>query len=314
MGPGLERRPQVEVHEPRAVPLGGQRGMVVHRTLPTRLRPLVGAWCFLDHYGPDDVDSSGGMLVRPHPHSGLQTVTWLFEGEVEHRDSADGHAMVRPGELSLMTAGDGIAHSEVSTPSTRVLHGIQLWAALPSAARDVPRSYEHVSAPAADLEGAQVRVFVGELAGVRSPAVVHSPLLGAEIVLAPHATLDLGVDESFEHAVLVDTGEVRLVDAVLHARELGYLEPGPGRITLANAGAEPSRVVLLGGTAFAEPIVMWWNFVARTHDEVVAMREDWAAGSSRYGEVPGWTYEDRLPAPELPRVRIRPRGAGGSPV
>jgi redox-sensitive bicupin YhaK (pirin superfamily) len=308
MSSALERRPAVEVHEPRAVPLGGHRAMIVHRTLPTRRRPLVGAWCFLDHYGPDDVAETGGMQVRPHPHSGLQTVTWLFEGSVEHRDSGGGAAVVVPGEISLMTAGDGIAHSEVSTSGTGSLHGIQLWAALPADALQIPRAYEHVAVPALDLAGAQARVFVGALAGARSSVAVHTPLLGAEIELAPHATLDLGVDESFEHAVLVDHGAVRVADTPLAPRELGYLAPGPTRLTLTNSGAAPARAILLGGAPFEEPIVMWWNFVARTHEEVVTMREDWAAGSSRYGEVPGWAYDDRLPAPELPRVRIRPRG------
>jgi redox-sensitive bicupin YhaK (pirin superfamily) len=308
MSSALERRPTVEVHEPRAVPLGGHRAMVVHRTLPTRQRPLVGAWCFLDHYGPDDVAETGGMQVRPHPHSGLQTVTWLFDGAVEHRDSGGGAAVVSSGEISLMTAGDGVAHSEVSTPGTAVLHGIQLWAALPDDALRAPRSYEHMAVPRLDLAGAEARVFVGELAGARSPVTVHSPLLGAEIVLSPHATLDLGIDEGFEHAVLVDSGTLRVSDTAITRRELGYLAPGPSRMTLANPSAEPVRAILLGGAPFAEPIVMWWNFVARTHDEIVAMREDWAQGSARYGAVEGWADADRLPAPELPRVRIRPRG------
>ncbi len=122
----------VEVMTPRDVPLGGPRAMTVRRTLPQRQRSLIGAWCFLDHYGPDHVADTGGMSVPPHPHTGLQTVSWLFTGEVEHRDSAGHHAMVRPGELNLMTAGHGISHSEVSTPETTVLHGAQLWVALPS--------------------------------------------------------------------------------------------------------------------------------------------------------------------------------------
>ena len=121
----------VEVLTPREVPLGGPRAMTVRRTLPQRQRSLIGAWCFLDHYGPDDVADTGGMSVAPHPHTGLQTVSWLFTGEIEHRDSAGHHAMVRPGELNLMTAGHGISHSEVSTPDDHGLHGAQLWVALP---------------------------------------------------------------------------------------------------------------------------------------------------------------------------------------
>src|SRR4051794_30446226 len=133
----------MEVLTPRDVPLGGLRAMTVRRTLPQRQRSLIGAWCFVDHYGPDDTTTTGGMDVPPHPHTGLATVSWLFTGEVEHRDSHGVHATVRPGELNLMTGGHGIAHSEVSTPDTTVLHGVQLWIALPDHARDAPRDFAH---------------------------------------------------------------------------------------------------------------------------------------------------------------------------
>lgn len=158
------RRPapdEIEVLEPRDVPLGGIRAMTVRRTLPLRQRSLIGAWCFADHYGPDRVARSGGMDVAPHPHTGLQTVSWLFDGEIEHRDSVGSHARVRPGELNLMTAGRGISHSEVSTPETDVLHGVQLWVALPEPARGIAPAFEHVVPEAmqdGDLSG---RVFIG---------------------------------------------------------------------------------------------------------------------------------------------------------
>ena len=133
---GPSRADAIEVLKPRDVPLGGPRGIHVRRTLPQRRRSLVGAWCFADHYGPHDVRSSRGMDVAPHPHTGLQTASWLFSGEVEHRDSARGTRLVRPGELNLMTAGAGICHSEVSTANTTLLHGVQLWIALPDNQRD----------------------------------------------------------------------------------------------------------------------------------------------------------------------------------
>lgn len=132
-----------QVLDPRAVPLGGPRAMTVRRTLPQRARSLIGAWCFADHYGPDLVSASGGMRVPGHPHTGLQTASWLFGGEVEHHDTADTHARVRPGELNLMTAGSGIAHSEYSTPATTVLYGVQLWVALPAAHRFTAPAFEH---------------------------------------------------------------------------------------------------------------------------------------------------------------------------
>ncbi|MCC2661372.1 MAG: pirin, partial [Arthrobacter sp.] len=138
-----EAASDIEILVPRAVALGGPRAMDVRRTLPQRQRSLIGAWCFLDHYGPDHVGATGGMQVPRHPHTGLQTVSWLFTGEVEHRDSAGFHAMVRPGEINLMTAGRGISHSEFSTPGTDVLHGAQLWVALPDAARHMEPTFEN---------------------------------------------------------------------------------------------------------------------------------------------------------------------------
>nr|WP_243418191.1 pirin family protein [Actinomycetospora cinnamomea] len=306
--------PQVEVLTPRAVPLGGPRAMSVRRTLPQRQRSLVGAWCFVDHYGPDDTSASGGMDVPPHPHTGLATVSWLFTGEVEHRDSLGVHAIVRPGELNLMTAGHGIAHSEVSTPGTTVLHGVQLWVALPEHARDAPRDFaHHVPAPVT-LEGATVRVFLGDLAGASSPVVTTTPLLGAELLVDAGARLALDVDPAFEHGLLVDGGRVALQGQPLGPGELGVVDPGPRRLEITAADGR-ARLVLLGGPPFGEQIVMFWNFVGRSHEEIVAFREAWEAGSERFGEVEGYVARDgrrgaaaRLPAPALPNATIRPRG------
>ncbi len=239
----------VEVVTSREVPLGGLRAMTVRRTLPQRQRSLIGAWCFVDHYGPDDVAATGGMDVAPHPHTGLQTVSWLFTGEIEHRDTLGMHALVRPGELNLMTAGHGIAHSEVSTPATATLHGVQLWLALPDSARDVPRDFEHHAPEEVRVDGASVRVFLGSLAGDTSPVRTYTPLLGAEVVLDPRAEVVLEVDPTFEHGVLVDVGPVRLGDTDLARAELGYVAPGAGRLVLANPADQPARVVLLGGVA-----------------------------------------------------------------
>ena len=189
----------VEVMVPRDVPLGGPRAMRVRRTLPQRHRSLIGAWCFVDHYGPDDVIDTGGMSVAPHPHTGLQTVSWLFTGEVEHRDSAGNHAMVRPGEVNLMTGGRGISHSEVSTAGTDVLHGAQLWVALPDAARDAEPGFQHHAPDPVRGPGWEARVFLGSVLGATSPVSTHTPLLGAEIMLAPGATLEIGVGGPLAH-------------------------------------------------------------------------------------------------------------------
>jgi quercetin 2,3-dioxygenase len=305
---------EVQVVTSREVPLGGPRAMRVRRTLPQRERSLVGAWCFADHYGPEDVAVSGGMDVPPHPHAGLQTVSWLFSGEVEHRDSGGVHALVRPGELNLMTAGSGVAHSEVSTRATTVLHGVQLWVALPDAARHRPRGFDHHVPAAVAVDGGTVRVLLGTLAGDTSPVPTHTPLLAAEVVLDAGATVALEVDPTFEHGVLVDRGPASLDGTELAVSELGYVAPGRDRLTLSNPGDVPARVVLLGGTPFTEPVLMWWNLVARTHEEIVALRADWEAGSERYGAVRGYTGATRrLPAPALPGTRLKPRPAPLAP-
>ncbi|MFI1714692.1 MULTISPECIES: pirin family protein [Streptomyces] len=297
---------EIEVLTARDVPLGGPRAMTVRRTLPQRARTLIGAWCFADHYGPDDVAESGGMDVAPHPHIGLQTVSWLFSGEIEHRDSLGSHAYVRPGELNLMTGGHGISHTEVSTPRTTVLHGVQLWVALPEEHRNTARDFQHHAPGTVRVDGADIRVFLGSLAGSTSPVRTFTPLLGAELLLDPGATVTLPVDPAFEHGLLVDAGEIRMGETLLHPAELGYAPTGAGTLTLTNESDTPARAVLLGGTPFEEEIVMWWNFIGRSHEDIVEAREEWEKASDRFGEVEGYPG-DRLPAPALPNARIAPR-------
>jgi len=299
--------PRVDVLSAREVPLGGPRAMLVRRTLPQRARTLIGAWCFADHYGPQDVAATAGMDVPPHPHTGLQTVSWLFSGEVEHRDSLGSHALIRPGELNLMTGGYGIAHSEVSTPRTTVLHGVQLWVALPEGRRDEGRDFQHYVPEPVRIDGAEIRVFLGSLVGVVSPVRTFTPLLGAQVVLAPRAAITLAVDPAFEHGLLVDSGDVRIADTLLRPAELGYVHPGIDAVTLVNESDGPARTILLGGPPFEEEIVMWWNFIGRSHEDIVRAREDWEASSDRFGVVEGYAG-GRLPAPALPNATITPRG------
>ncbi len=323
-----ERNPGVELLTPRDVPLGGPRAMHVRRTIPQRQRSLVGAWCFCDHYGPDDVSRSEGMQVPPHPHTGLQTVSWLFAGEILHRDSVGSLQTVRPGELNLMTAGVGISHSEESPPGDRppVLHGVQLWTVLPSSHRDVEPHFEHHGdLPVARVGGARVQVFMGTLGAggerLTSPARTYTPLVGAQLDVPAGASVELEVDPGFEHALLVDAGEAALGGEPVPRDNLGYVAPGPDRLTVA-AGAEPVRAVLVGGEPFDEDIIMWWNFVGRTNEDIERAREDWMAqmvdaddgetvyapGSAgrRFGEVRGYA-SGPLRAPALPDVRLRPR-------
>lgn len=299
--------PTVQLFEAREVPLGGLRDMTVQRTLPQRGRATVGAWCFLDRFGPG---SSQPMRVLPHPHTGLQTVTWPLAGQIRHRDSVGSDLIVRPGELNLMTAGHGVAHSEISAEGG--LFGLQLWVALPDGVEDA--SFEHVAdLPGWRADGVSGTVFVGELGDLASPARVHTPLLGVDLTLEAGATARLPVRPDHEHAVLVVEGSV-VVDGVdVPEGPLAYL--GMQREEIAvQAGPHGARLVLLGGEPFTEPLVMFWNFIGRTHEDVAAARADWEADAAlplddprrRFGTVAGHG-SDRIPSPELPNVRLTPR-------
>jgi quercetin 2,3-dioxygenase len=302
----------VEILQPRDVPLGGPRAMSVRRTLPQRSRSLIGAWCFVDHYGPDPVAASGGMVVPPHPHTGLQTVSWLFAGEIDHRDSLGSHATVRPGELNLMTAGRGIQHSEVSLPQTTVLAGAQLWIALPDATRNTEPLFENFAPKPFAFAGATVNVFLGELLGSVSTARTFSRVVGAQLDLPANTGVDIPLDSTFEHGVLVDEGAGTVNGHPVERAELAYLPVGATSLTLRAAGA-PLRVLLIGGEPLGEKIVMWWNFIGRSHEEIVAFRREWQTeviagtnASGPFGSVRGYDGT-ALPAPELPNVRLRPR-------
>lgn len=298
------------VIDPRDVPLGGIRAMTVRRTLPTRGRSFIGHWCFVDHYGPDDVAATGGMDVAPHPHIGLQTVSWLFAGEIEHRDSLGTHAMVLPGEVNLMTAGWGISHSEVSTPTTKILHGVQLWLALPAAHRTTAPRFEHYAPELLTDGAAQWRVFLGEIAGEKSPVPTDAPTLGAELTLAAGGVIDIPVEPDFEHGILVDTGSIQVDGTIMGVSgQLVTLPPGRDRVQVQ--AAESARVLLLGGTPMDHDLVMWWNFVGGSHEEIVAARDTWmaeisAAAAPRFGRVTGYDGSP-LPAPVMPGGTLRAR-------
>ena len=310
----------VSVLTARAVPLGGPRAMTVRRTLPQRGRTMIGAWCFVDHYGPDEVAETGGMKVAPHPHTGLQTVSWLFTGEIEHRDSAGHHAMVRPGELNLMTAGRGISHSEVSTPDTRTLHGAQLWLALPAAHRGTDPTFRHFAPDPVTGQGWEARVFLGSLLGSTSPVDTFSPLVGAELLIEADTVLDLDVDPAHEHGLLVDAGSVVVEGTPGSASDLVHVPAGCATLRV-EAGEEPVRALLLGGEPLGEAIVMFWNFIGASHEEVAAFREEWQAQITRDGAVVGDSQDvadgrfgivldDHLapiPSPALPNARLRER-------
>ncbi|MFW6091544.1 MAG: pirin family protein [Actinomycetota bacterium] len=292
---------------PREVPLGGPRAMLVHRTLPHRDRRMVGAWCFVDHYGPDDVTRGPGMQVPPHPHTGLQTVSWLLDGAILHRDSLGTTQLVHPGELNLMTAGRAIAHSEESPSGEHppVLHGVQLWVALPDGDRHgEPWFAHHADLPRVSLDGADARVIMGTFAGTASPATAFTPIVGADIVIDADARPSLPIDSAFEHGVLALSDGLTVDGTDVPRGAMLVLEPGRVELSL-KASAGPGRALLIGGEPFEEELVMWWNFVGRTHEEIAGARADWEAGR-RFGEVRGYDG-DRLAAPPLPAARLRSR-------
>ena len=303
---GAQAAGEPELLPGHEVALGGPRGIRVRRTLPDRQRRMVGAWCFLDAYGPHPVADGGGMRVPPHPHTGLQTVSWLLRGEVLHRDSLGSLAQVEPGQLNLMTAGRGISHSEETPPgASPQLQGVQLWVALPGAARHMPPEFgHHPDLPVIADGGLTGTVFLGEVGGAVSPAAAHTPLAGAELRLTGAGTVPLRPD--FEYAVLVADGAP--VDVAGHRLDPGpLLYLGAGRSELRLSSGAPSTVLLVGGEPFEERIVMWWNFVGRDHDEIAAARAGWAAGADRFGTVHGYAGGP-LPAPPMPATRLTARG------
>jgi quercetin 2,3-dioxygenase len=282
--------------ETRSAEIGG--GLTIRRALPNRLRRTVGAWCFLDHAGPMEFGAGGGMHVGPHPHIGLQTFTWMIEGEVVHRDSLGNEQVITPGQVNLMTAGAGIAHAEDSAPgASGRLHAAQLWIALPEGERRrAPAFRNYPRLPLIERGGFRVRVLAGSVFGETSPAEIHSPLIGLDLTSTGRAALSLPLDAAFEHAALVLIGAARVDGEPLAPGTLLYF--GPGREALAIECADAARILVIGGVPFGEEILVWWNFVARTPAEIEAATEDWNAG--RFAAVRG------SPAPAL----IAPSPAG----
>ena len=285
----------------RAADLG--EGTAVRRLLPTRGRRLVGPWCFLDHYGPDPLEGPG-MSVGPHPHIGIQTVSWLIEGEVLHRDSLGSEQLIRPGQLNLMTSSHGIAHAE-ETPSAHGprIHGVQLWVALPEEVRHGAPAFEHIAElPQAGFGPLRATVLMGAMGAAISPAHAFSPILGAELMGMREGDAEVPLDPAFEHAVALMEGRAAMGEVPL---EIGVLYPLTiGEPFLALRMERGARLMLLGGAPFPEPILMWWNFVGRTADEIVEARLDWEAGR-RFGIV-----DDplpRIPAPSLDPSMLRLR-------
>ena len=278
--------------EPRLADLGD--GVLVRRTLPSRQQRMVGAWCFLDHAGPVQFESGKGMHVGAHPHIGLQTFTWMLEGEVLHRDSLGNEQIIRPGQVNLMTAGHGVVHTEDSLNGGQRLHATQLWIALPQALEDCPPDFAHYpDLPQWQEAGATLTLIAGAYGDRQAPTQLHSPLLGLDITSATATTLRIALLPDFEYAVLPLVGSVQIAGDHFAADELAYLGQGHTELTLdLPAGA---KVLLLGGEPFEQPILMWWNLIGFSKARIAEAQRDWESGSDRFPQV----NNEQGPAPRL---------------
>jgi redox-sensitive bicupin YhaK (pirin superfamily) len=297
---------QIEITPSRVAEVGGVQ---VRRALPRRSRRTVGAWCFADHMGPVSADSAGapdglgsvGVQVGPHPHVGLQTVTWLLAGELLHRDSLGSEQEIRAGQLNLMTAGRGVSHAEEQAGRRhREMHGIQLWVAQPESTRHGAPAFEHhAQLPQVEFDATTATVLVGDFAGTASPARRDTNHAGAELDMRPGRSV-VPLVAGYEYAIVVLEGAVEFgADHRVVPGELAYL--GMGRDELAAATTDGARLLLLGGEPFESPILMWWNFVARTRAEMDSARADWengADGTGRFGDT--GSVLARIPAPPTP--------------
>lgn len=281
----------VELSDSRDEQVGSIR---VRRALPRRRRRTVGAWCFADHMGPAEVTERSGLDVGAHPHIGLQTVTWLVEGQALHRDSLGSEQLISPGQLNLMTAGRGVSHSEEATGHYRgSLEGIQLWVAQPDQTRQGPPAFEHhAELPQTEMDRAVATEFIGELAGATSPARHDTPLLGADLALTVGVSV-VPLRPDWEYALFVLRGAVGVDRQIVAPGRLAYL--GLGRDELELDALEASRVILLGGEPLQEQLVMWWNFVGSSREEVTAAYDSWQQQDDRFGRVQ--SALPRIPAP-----------------
>lgn len=271
----------------------------ISRALPIRDRRMVGPWCFLDRFGPFSFTDETPMKVPPHPHIGLQTVSWLLEGEILHTDSLNSQAILYPGGVNVMTAGGGIAHAE-ETPAKNSgrLNGVQLWVALLDEHRDMAPSFTTIErVPIIETKGGIIELFAGTLKGITSPAPHFSEILGASFEIHPRQSVSFVLNPQFEHAVMLLEGDCELEKMTLNPKTLYYL--GPSRQSLDLGSEKGGKVLLIGGPPFPETILMWWNFIARTPEEIRQAAADWDA-ERHFGVVEG-THLKRLAAPDLGR-------------
>ncbi|WP_454598861.1 pirin family protein [Qipengyuania sp. SM2507] len=270
----------------------------VRRALPARERSMVGPFIFVDQFGPAQLDIGSGMDVRPHPHINLATVTWLFEGAIDHRDSLGSHSTIRPGQVNLMTAGRGIVHSERSPEADREagprLYGMQTWLALPDGREEIEPAFEAVlDLPMIADGGAKATVVMGELWGERAPVTTYAQTIYAEIMLESQSSIPIEVSAD-ERALMLVGGAASIDGTALDLYTLTVLEPGRSMTLSSDRGG---RVILLGGEAFATKRHVWWNFVSSSRDRIEQAKDDWR--ERRFPAVPG-DLDERIPLPDGP--------------
>lgn len=274
------------------------KGTIIKRALPSRHKRLIGAWCFLDHAGPVVFPQGDGLDVGPHPHIGLQTFTWMIEGTMMHTDSVGSKQLIRPKQVNLMTAGRGISHTEVAPDDETHMHAAQLWIALPDDKLNIDPQFDHYpELPVVNKDGIEYTVLVGEFLNTTSPVQVYTPLLGVDLSAKETVTTRLKLNPAFEYGFMALEGTATINGHELDEDNLVVLETGLTEIEIQVH--KDSRILLLGGEPFESPILLWWNFVGRTQEELRIAREQWVNGDARFGVIPDYDGP-RLEAPTFP--------------
>lgn len=268
--------------------------ITIRRALPHHDRKTIGAWCFLDHFGPLDLTNTEGLRIGPHPHIGLQTFTYPLVGEILHRDSLGSKQKIQAGQVNLMTAGKGISHSEESLPDT-TLHGVQLWIALPDSVRHMEPDFIHYeNIPSLKLDNLQINLLAGEFLNSVSPVKVYSPLVGLELIAMEDATTNLPLNTGFEYGILPLIGNIEIANENVDIDTLLYLPCGKSSMPVQVK--KGSRILIIGGEPFQEDILIWWNFVARTKEEMIEAANAWNKHTA-FGEVKGFEGKELIPPP-----------------
>lgn len=273
------------------------QGTIIKRALPSRKKRMIGAWCFLDHAGPVDFMAGDGLDVGPHPHIGLQTFTWMIEGTILHTDSLGHKQLIRPKQVNLMTAGQGISHTEVAPDTETKMHTAQLWIALPDEKRHMLPKFEHYpTLPSVEENGIVTTVLVGEFADLCSPVQVYTPLIGLDLEAKQSGEIVVPLNPKFEYAMLVLNQTATIEGHLLTDDNMLVLDLGQTACTIQMQ--QGSRLLIIGGEPFESEILLWWNLVARTQEEIVEARQQWLEHDKRFGDIPDYKGK-RLEAPEL---------------